>query len=127
MVYRGDLEDEGNFLKLNVSALHHERAKQLLLFGRVKEARNELNLTWKTLPPDLLTWKMNTHLTEANLYKAEHDLEGSTHAATEAYYIAHAMHSDKGKASVQKIHTELKQLDENNPYVCRLGVILGVY
>lgn len=127
LVYRGDMEDEGNFLKLNVSALHHEKAKLSLLFGQVKEARSELNLTWKTLPPDLLTWKMNTHLTEANLYKAEHDLEGSAYAAIEAYHIAHAMHSDKGKTSVQTVYTELKSLDENNPHVCRLGVVSGKY
>ncbi|MGB8344121.1 MAG: hypothetical protein WCD86_04510 [Ktedonobacteraceae bacterium] len=127
LVYRGDLEDEGNFLKLNASALHHEKAKLLLLFGRVKEARSELNLTWKTLPPDLLTWKMNTYLTEARLYKAEHDLEGSVHAAIEAYYIVRAMHSNKGENSVLNIYRELKQLDENNPYVCRLGVLLDRY
>ena len=126
LVYRGDLEDEGNFLKLNISALHHEKAKQLLLFGRTKEARNELNLTWKTLPADLLTWKMNTHLTEAALYQQEHDIEGSVHAAIEAYHIAHAMHSSKGEASVQKIYEGLKLLDENNPYVCRLGIMLGL-
>lgn len=127
LVYRGDLEDEGNFLKLNASALHHEKAKLMLLFKRVKEARSELNLTWKTLPPDLLTWKMNTYLTEAQLYKTEHDLEGSVHAAIEAYHIAHAMHSNKGEKSVQKIYAELKQLDERNPYVCRLGVMLDKY
>lgn len=126
LVYRGDLEDEGNFLKLNPSAWHHEKAKSLLLFGRVKDARNELNLTWKTLPPDFLTWKMNTHLTEANLYKTEHDLEGSVQATIEAYHIAEAMHSNKGIASIKKIYTELEHLDKNNPYVANLGLVVGL-
>jgi len=70
---------------------------------------------------------MNTYLTEATLCKAEHDLEGSVHVAIEAYHIAHAMHSHKGENSVRKIYTELKRLDENNPYICRLGIMLDTY
>ena len=127
LIYRGELEDEGNFLKLNVSALHHEKAKMFLRQGRLKEARGELNLTWKTLPADLFNWQLNTHLTEARLYQAEHDLEGSVYAAIEAYHMAHAMHSTKGERSVGRIYRELKQLDENNPHVCRLGVVLEDY
>jgi transcriptional regulator with XRE-family HTH domain len=127
LIYRGELEDEGNFLKLNASALHHEKSKMQLQLGQLKEARSELNLAWKTLPPDFLTWRMNTYLTEATLYMTEHDLEGSVHAAMEAYHIAHAMHSNKGKASVKKIYTELKQLDDDNPHICKLGVMLDMY
>lgn len=127
LIYRGELEDEGNFLKLNASALHHEKSKMLLRLGQIKEARSELNLAWKTLPPDFLTWRMNTYSTEATLYMAEHDLEGSVHAAFEAYHIARAMHSEKGEASVKKIYTELKQVDDDNPYICNLGVILDMY
>ncbi len=102
LVYRGKLEDEGNFLKLNISALHHEKAKMLLRCGRLKEARGELNLTWKTLPDDLLNWKMNTYLTEADLFTAEHDLEGSVHSAISAYNIARPMRSIKGENNVQR-------------------------
>jgi hypothetical protein len=127
LVYRGKLEDEGNFLKLNISAIHHEKAKMLLHSGRLKEARGELNLTWKTLPDDLLNWRMNTHLTEASLYKAERDLEGSVHAAITAHNIAQSMHSIKGERNVRKIYTELHLLDENNPHVCHLGILLGEY
>lgn len=127
LIYRGEFEDEGNFLKLNISALHHEKAKMFLLQGHLREARGELNLTWKTLPTDLFNWRLNTHLTEARLYKAEHDLEGSVHAAIDAYHMAHAMHSTKGKRSVQKIYKELQQIDPNNPYVCRLGILLDEY
>ncbi len=127
LVYRGNIEDDETFLKLNTTALHHEKAKILLQFHRLQDARNELNTAWKTLDPGILTWHINMHLTEANLYKAERDLEGSAKSVTEAYKIARVMQSRKRIAEVEKLFFDLQQLDDANPYVCNLGMMLGLY
>ncbi len=127
LVYRGNIEDDGTFLKLDTTALHHEKAKTLILFHRLQEARSELASAWKALPPDLLSWHINLHLTEASLYKAERDLEGSAKSGIEANKFAKVMQSRKRIAEVERLFLELQQLDDTNPYVCNLGTILGLY
>jgi transcriptional regulator with XRE-family HTH domain len=127
LIYRGKTEDDGTFLKLDTTALHHEKAKSLLSFNRLQEARNELTTAWKTVTPGLLTWHINMHLTEANIYKAEHDLEGSARSGIEAYKLAKAMQAHKRVAEVEKLFFELQQLGDTNPYVCNLGMLLGLY
>src|SRR5581483_101635 len=56
IVYRNVDEEDDTFLKLNATALHHEKAKTLIQFGRYKEAQSELLTARKTLQADLLTW-----------------------------------------------------------------------
>jgi len=124
LVYRGSIEEDGTFLKLDPTALHHEKAKTLLQFGRLPEARSELNLAYKTLPPNLLTWQMNMNLTETSLSIAEHDVERSSKSGIQAYSIAKAIHSHKGKAEVKNLLTELQSLDPINSYTRALGMIV---
>ncbi len=126
LVYRGNIEEDNTFLHLNTSALHHERAKTLLHFGQLQEARGELTEAWKTLQPNLLSWHIYFHLTEANLYKAEHDFEGSAKAGMAAYTIAQALPSRKGEAGVKSLFADLEQRDAHHPYVHELGTLLGM-
>ncbi len=125
LVYGGNIEDDGTFLKLNLTALHHEKAKTLIQFGRLQDAHRELNMAWETLQPNLLTWQMNMHLTETSLSIAERDLEISAKSSIKAYTMAKAIHSHKGEAEVKHLFGELQRLDPTNSYVRDLGMALG--
>ncbi|MGH2494291.1 MAG: helix-turn-helix domain-containing protein [Ktedonobacteraceae bacterium] len=127
LVYRSAQDEDDTFLRLNATALHHEKAKTLIHFGRLREAHSELVTARKTLLPDSLTWHVNLYLTEANLYKAQKDLEASAASAIEAYKLAKVIQSLKDELEVKKIFSGLQKLDATNPYVCNLGMMLGMY
>jgi len=132
MVYRekGHYEDDGTFLKMNITAVHHERAKTLMKFtnrrGALKEARNELNTAWKTLTPDLTIWRVNLHITEAQLNLLERDIEGSAQAGLEAYKIASVMQTRNEEEKVKNLYFNLQNIAPNNGYVCNLGLQLNL-
>jgi hypothetical protein len=125
LVYGGTIEEDGTFLKLNRSALHHERAKTLLRFDCLQEARRELNTAWKTLQPNLPTWHVNMYLTEAKLFLVEHDVEGSAKSGVKAYELAKTIHSQKSEVEVVHLLETLQQLDSTNTYVCTLNTTVG--
>lgn len=130
MVYRekAHYEDDGTFLKMNITAVHHERAKTLMKFtsrkGALKEARSELNTAWKTLTPDLTIWRVNLHITEAQLNLLERDIEGSAQAGLEAYKIASVMQTRNEEEKVRNLYVNLQNVAPNNGYVCNLGLQL---
>jgi transcriptional regulator with XRE-family HTH domain len=132
MVYRekGHGEDDGTFLKMNITAVHHERAKTLMRFtsrkGALKEARSELNTAWKTLTPDLTIWRVNLHITEAQLNLLERDIEGSAQAGLEAHKIASVMQTRNEEEKVRNLYLNLQNIDPNNGYVCNLGLQLNI-
>jgi hypothetical protein len=117
LVNSDHIEDDGTFLKLDATALHHERAKVLLRFGKVEEARRELDTAWKTLQPNLFTWHMNMHLTQATLCVAEQEIEASAKASLKAYALATSIHSHKGKVEVQHRLEHLRHVDKTNVVV----------
>ena len=127
LVYRNEADEDDTFLRLNATALHHEKAKTLLQFGRLREAHNELVTARKTLQADLLTWHVNLYLTEAHLYKAQNDLQASATSAIEAYKVAKVVQSPKDELEVKKLFVELKSLDDSNPYISNLGITVGMY
>jgi hypothetical protein len=132
MVYRekSHFEDDGTFLKMNITAVHHERAKTLMKFtnrrGALKEARNELNTAWKTLTPDLTIWRVNLHITEAQLNLLELDIEGSAQAGLEAHKIASVMQTRNEEEKVKNLYLNLQNVAPNNGYVCNLGLQLNM-
>jgi hypothetical protein len=119
------IEDDGTFLKLNETALHHERAKTLLRFGKIEEARRELDAAWKTLQPNFFTWHMNMHLTQATLFLAERAIEESAKSSLKAYTLAKTIHSHKGEVEVGCLLEQLQQLDTAHSSVRNLKMILG--
>jgi hypothetical protein len=127
IVYRGGVEDDGTFVKLNSTTMHHERAKTLTQLGRFREARNELNTAWKTLSPDLIIWQINLFVTEARLYLAENNLEGSSRSAIEAFKLAKSTQAQDKETQVRTLYLQIKQIDTNNPYACNLGMQLDLY
>ena len=112
-VYGKNIENDGTFLKLNPTALHHERAKMLLQFGQIQEARDALNTAWETVQPNLPTWQVNMYLTEASLFIAERDIESSAKLGLKAYTLAKSVHSQKGEAEVKYLLSALQQHNTN--------------
>jgi len=66
-------------------------------------------------------------MTEAHLNLADHDLEGSAQSGKEALKVARAMHSKLEEENVRSLYYELNGQAPNNPYVCNLGVELGIF
>lgn len=135
IVYKGKLESDRSFLRLNHAAVHHERAKLLLKISQLQsqarplldDAQNEMKLAWEALTPDLFEWRMYFFNTEARLYLASGDLEGSARLGLNALHTAQEAQSKKGEKQVHELYTALHQRDSRNPYICNLGVELGVF
>ena len=124
LVYAGGIEDDNSFVKLNVTTVHHERAKTLIQLQRFAEASSELTAAWKTLSPDLLVWHINLGLTEARLYATQKDIEGSTQALMKAIPIANALHAQDKMVQAHSLYLKLKTYARTHPLVCDLGVQL---
>lgn len=127
ILYKGPLEDDGSLTRLNKPALHHEQAKILLQFGRVRDARDAINRTWKNLSPPQASLQTYIHLTEAKIFMAEKELEGSARCGVEACAMATVRRSQKQQEEIKRLYQKMVELDENNPYVCRLGVELNMF
>jgi hypothetical protein len=134
LVWKGPFEVDRTFEVLNLAGVHHERAKTLIQFYEyhpkketLADARDELNMAWKGLTPDLQEWRMYFYSTEAQLYGVEHDIEGSARTGLKALQAARAMQSKKGETQVKALYENLNGIDEVNPYVRNLGLELGIF
>ncbi|QBD79319.1 XRE family transcriptional regulator [Ktedonosporobacter rubrisoli] len=134
-VYNGKIEEDTSFLRPNLAAVHHEKAKIYLHLGKhrptskgyFKDAHNELNMAWKALTSDLAEWRMYFSLTEARLFEAEGDREGSAKAGIQALETARLMGSKKGETLARDVYHALSKKAGVNPYVDNLGVQLGMF
>jgi DNA-binding XRE family transcriptional regulator len=134
MVYDRKVEQDNTFWKLNLAGVHHERAKLFLQLhqyhpnrGFLKDARNELNLAWASMTPDLAEWRVYFHLTDARIFQQEHDLQASAKAGVTALKAAKAMQSKKRESQIQALYYDLMKIDAKNPYVHHLGAELGIF
>lgn len=126
LVYRNDDKEDDTFLRLNATALHHEKAKTRILFGDYIEAQNEIIAARKTLNADLLIWHANLDITEARLYYAQGDIEASSSMALEAYKVARVIQSPKEVEEIKGLWYALNERDASNPHICNLGLTLGL-
>ncbi len=131
MLYKGNLEADESFFKFNLSAVHHEKARSLLQWQKTREdrkgAHSKVITALETLSPDLTVWKAYYSMTEAHLYLADHDIEGSAKAGKAALNVAKAMHSKMEEEQVRKLYDQLNQLAPLNPYTRNLGLELGIF
>jgi transcriptional regulator with XRE-family HTH domain len=131
LLYKGTLEPDESFFRFNLSAVHHEKAKALLCWQKTKEdrkaVRSRLATAIETLSPDLNVWKAYYYMTDARLNLADHDLEGCALSGKEALKIAKGMHSKMEEENIRSLYCELSEQAPNNPYVCNLGVELGIF
>lgn len=93
----------------------------------MRDAHDEIKLAWDALTPNLADWRMYFFSTEARLYMAEYDIEGSARLGTDALHAAREAQSNRGEKQVRKLFVELRRQGESNPYVCNLGVELGMF
>jgi DNA-binding XRE family transcriptional regulator len=149
-LYNRKIEADGSFIRLNLSAVHHERAKTFLRFAlfhtsdeelldqlrqphirpdtqHLKEAQNAMILAWENLQSGYAGWEKNFLITEAKVQLVNRDVEASAKTAKKAFNLATVLHSQKVKGEVRGLYQLLSVLDEENPYVRNLGVALGIY
>ena len=135
IAYKGDLEPDRTFIRFNRAAIHHERAKTLLRGFEadptqsqlVKETQSELRLAWEGLTPDVSEWQMYFLETEARLHLVLRDLEASAKQGIASLKAARNHTSLKGERQVRVLYSDLQKLDASNPYVCNLGMQLGLF
>jgi transcriptional regulator with XRE-family HTH domain len=135
LVYKGKVEPDSSFLKLNLAAVHHERAKTLIQFHAfhpdrkylLRDAQHEMQMAWDAFTPDIAEWRTYFFFTEAKLYQAERDVEASVRLALDALQAAREMQSKGQEDQVRSLYYELVQMDERNPSVHHLGVELGIF
>jgi hypothetical protein len=135
LLYKGKLEQERSFLKLNLAGAHHERAKTLIQFHAfhpdskhlLRDARHEMQMAWDALTPESAEWRIYFFLTEARLYQAERDVEASVKLALDALQAAREVQSKRQEDQVRSVYHELMQMDKLNPLVHNLGVQLGIF
>jgi hypothetical protein len=137
MLYKGKLEQDQSFMRFNLAAVNHEKAKLLLQFGtqdggKIKTGdasavRNKLKAASSALPTTLPLWQVYFSVTETHLYRAEHDIEGCVHTAKSALSLARAMHAKKEEENIKNLYVDLVQSEVKNSYVDNLGVELGIF
>lgn len=131
MLYKLNGEPDESFFKFNLSAVHHERAKSLLHWQKNSSdrsaVRSKLVAAMDSLSPDLNVWKAYYYMTETRLNLAERDLEASAQSGKAALKVARSMHSKIEEENVRTLYHQLSKEAPNNPYVCNLGVELGLY
>jgi hypothetical protein len=131
MLYKGMIEPDESFFRFNLSAVHHEKAKSLLHWQKTREdrraVRSKLTAAIESLSPDLNVWKAYYYMTEARLYLADHDLEGSAQSAKEALKVAKTLHSKMEEENVKAHYYALNERAPNNPYIRNLGLELGIF
>jgi hypothetical protein len=149
LVYRGKVEDNGLLMGFNFYDVHHGRAKRLARFSLFhindKELLERLKDTHVQADTELVgeahreltnakkhmgirqTNAMDVSITEARLYLIQREFEESAKVAKKALQIAREVHSQRGIGEVFQIYQILKELAPRNPYICNLGIELGIF
>ena len=131
LLYKDSLELDQTFFHFNLSAVHHEKAKTLLLWQKNRSdrqlVRGKVTAALETLTPDLNVWKAYYYMTQAHLELADHDIEASAQLGKEALKTARVMHSRMEEENVRSLYYTLHEVAPNNPYVCNLGVELDIF
>ncbi|WP_376796961.1 helix-turn-helix transcriptional regulator [Thermogemmatispora sp.] len=126
-------EGDASLLKLNRVAVHHERAKLLVLMGektggkgKLAEAYRELAQAGEGLGSELGTWRMYLELTEARLFLVRGELEQSAWQGVKAWEAAQEMGSKKIEGELRQLYGSLKAKAAGNAMVQRLGLALAI-
>lgn len=125
IVRKGNLEDDGSFVKLNIAGLYMDRAQALTLFHKTDEAHNALSIARNNLGPELTRWQARLLIADAEIYLAEDDPESCCEIAFDALKVVQATQSRSNEARVQKLSQQLGQRYQNHPLVKRLEMQLS--
>ncbi len=124
IVRKGNQEDDGSFVKLNIAGLYMDRASALTIYHKPDEAHNALNIVRSNLGPELTRWQARLLIADAQTYLAEDDPESCCEIAFEALKVVRATQSLSNEARVQSLHQQLQRSYPRHPLVNRLGMQL---
>ncbi|QBD75761.1 XRE family transcriptional regulator [Ktedonosporobacter rubrisoli] len=150
LIYKGKVEPDETFLTFSLYAVHHERAKTLTRFALyhttddelvallkqphrrakkelLRDAQESLLTAEKHLQQNNLPIGMYLPLTEAKCYLVDREFEKSAKTAKQALQYARVASSQQGIVETTRLYNMLSELAPNNPYICNLGVELGLY
>lgn len=125
IVRKGDLEDDGSFVKLNIAGLYMDRANALTLYRKPNEAHDALDIVRKNLGPELTRWQARLLIADAQAYLAEDDPESCCEMAFEALKVVRATQSLSNEARVYGLYQQLQGSYPRHPLVNRLGIQLA--
>ncbi|GHO65724.1 hypothetical protein KSC_046160 [Ktedonobacter sp. SOSP1-52] len=124
IIRKGELEDDGSFVKVNVAGLYMDRAQAYTQYGKHNEAHNALNIARNNLGPELTRWQARLLIADAQAYLAEGDPESSCEIALDALKVVKATQSSSNKARIQSLHRQMQSKYPRHPLVNRLGAQL---
>ncbi len=125
IVRKGDLEDDGSFVKLNIAGLYMDRASALTLYHKPNEAHDALDIVRKNLGPELTRWQARLLIADAQTYLAENDPESCCEIAFEALKVVRATQSMSNEARIHTLYQQLQRSYSRHPLVNRLGMQLA--
>ncbi len=125
IVRKGNLENDGSFVKLNTSGLYMDRARAMIKFGKAEDAFDALQIARTNLGPELTRWQARLLIAEAQCYLIEGEYDSSSQLALDALKIVRATQSRSNEAQIKSLYQQLKQYQQNDPLVSRLGIQLG--
>lgn len=124
IIRKGNLEDDGSFVKLNIAGLYIDKAQAYAHYGKYEEAHNALNTARSNLGPELTRWQARLFIADAQICFAEGDPGSSCEIALDALKIVHATQSSSNKARIQRLYEQLQSTYPHHPLVNRLGTQL---
>jgi transcriptional regulator with XRE-family HTH domain len=125
IVRKGNIEDDGSYVKLNIAGLYMDRAAALTLFQKTDEAHNALNIARDNLGPELTRWQARLLIADAQAYLVENDPESSCELAFEALKVVRATQSRSNEQRVYNLYQQLHDIHPHHPLIRRLGVQLS--
>jgi tetratricopeptide (TPR) repeat protein len=124
IIRKGNLEDDGSFVKLNVAGLYMDRARALTRFHEPEEAHDALGIARDNLGPELTRWQARLLLADAQTYLAESDPDSCCEMALEALKVVRATQSYSNQKRVENLSRQLQKRYPNHPQVNRLSLQL---
>ncbi len=121
---KGNVEQDGSFVKTDITSISIERAKALTLFGRFDEAHNALAIARKNLSPELTRWQVNLLIEEAQTYLTEGDISSCCYSLIEALPIVRAINLPSKEEKMYKLYERCKELEPDSSMLKRLEKIL---
>jgi len=115
------LEDDGSFVKVNISGVSMDRARVLTHFRKAPQARQALVTARQHLGPELIRWQCRLLLADAEVHFAEDDVQSCCEALSEALKIARATHSLSNEARIDTWYQQLNILYAHQAPVRQLG------
>jgi tetratricopeptide (TPR) repeat protein len=124
IIRKGNLEDDGSFVKLNIAGLYMDRARALTRFHETEEAHDALDIARDNLGPELTRWQARLLLADAHIYLTESDPDSCCEIALESLKVVRATQSQSNLKRVEKLCQQLRERYPHHPKVNRLSLQL---